>query len=204
MSFNPLSVISANVREQAENWLEELPPLMMWGSFIFSLSTLAYQRLTVQEGWNWAAQPRIGETERLQYTGKKAPTIQFEGEIYAALVNDSLLTSALESYGLFSDAKVDPVEQLRAQANTRMPYMLVTGTGRVMGYWAMTQLDQVIDAFAHDGSASHQTVSLTLQYYGATRPGTAADDISALKTATKGEKISAAYDDMKNFLGQYT
>lgn len=203
MSFNPLSVIAANAREQAENWLDELPPLMMWGSFIFSLSTLAYQRLTIQDGWSWAAQPRIGETERLQYTGKKAPVIQFEGEIYAALVNDSLLTSALESYGLFASANVDPVEQLRAQANTCMPYLLVTGTGRVMGYWAMTQLNQVMDTFGLNGQQTHQTVSLTLQYYGATRPGTAADDISALKTTTKGEKLSSARDDMKDFLGDY-
>ena len=202
MSFNPLSVISANVREQAENWLDELPPLMAWGSCIFSLSTLAYQRLTVQEGWNWAAQPRIGETERLQYAGKKAPTIQFEGEIYAALVNDSLLTSALESYGLFSSAGVDPVEQLRAQANLGMPFMLVTGTGRVMGYWALTQLSQVMDTFGLNGQQTHQTVSLTLQYYGATRVGVS-DDLSALKTTSKSEKISSAYGDMKDFLGDY-
>ncbi|EKS7425984.1 phage tail protein [Enterobacter cancerogenus] len=202
MSFNPLSVISANVREQAENWLDELPPLMQWGSFIFSLSTLAYQRLTAQEGWNWAEQPRIGQTERLQYTGKKAPTIQFEGEIYAALVNDSLLTSALESYGLFSSAGVDPVEQLRAQANLGMPYMLVTGTGRVMGYWAMTQLSQVMDTFGLNGQQTHQTVSLTLRYYGATRAGVA-DDLSAMKTTSKSEKISSAFNDMKDFLGDY-
>jgi phage protein U len=202
VSFNPLSVFSANVREQAENWLEELPPLMMWGSFIFSLSTLAYQRLTVQEGWNWAAQPRIGETDRLQYTGKKAPVIQFEGEIYAALVNDSLLTSALESWGLFSSSGVDPVEQLRMQANTHMPYMLVTGTGRVMGYWALTQLSQVMDTFGLNGQHTHQTVSLTLQYYGATLAG-ATEDLSALKTQTKSEKISGAYDSMKNFLEPY-
>lgn len=202
MSFNPLSVISANVREQAENWLEELPPLMMWGRFIFSLSTLAYQRLTVQEGWNWAAQPRIGKTERLQYTGKKAPIIQFEGEIYAALVNDSLLTSALESYGLFSSSGVDPVEQLRMQANTHMPYMLVTGTGRVMGYWALTRLSQVMDTFGLNGQHTHQTVSLALQYYGATLAG-ATEDLSALKTQTKSEKISGAYDSMKDFLEPY-
>jgi phage protein U len=202
VSFNPLSVISANVREQAESWLDELPPLMMWGRFVFSLSTLAYQRLTVQEGWSWAAQPRIGQTERLQYTGKKAPTIQFEGEIYAALVNDSLLTSALESYGLFSSAGVDPVEQLRAQANLGMPYMLVTGTGRVMGYWAMTQLSQVMDTFGLNGQQTHQTVSLTLQYYGATRVGVT-DDLSALKTPSKSEKISSAFNDMTDFLEDY-
>ncbi|MEB4676094.1 phage tail protein [Enterobacteriaceae bacterium G50] len=202
MSFDPLSVISANVREQAENWLDELPPLMMWGSFVFSLSTLAYQRLTIQDGWNWAAQPRIGETERLQYTGKKAPTLQFEGEIYAALINDSLLTSALESYGLFSSSNVDPVEQLRIQANARTPYILVAGTGRVLGYWAMTQLTQVMDSFGLNGEHTHQTVSLTLQYYGATRAGMA-DNLAALATATAGEKVSSAYDDMKDFLGDY-
>ena len=202
MSFDPLSVISANVREQAENWLDELPPLMMWGSFVFSLSTLAYQRLTIQDGWNWAAQPRIGETERLQYTGKKAPTLQFEGEIYAAPINDSLLTSALESYGLFSSSNVDPVEQLRIQANARTPYILVAGTGRVLGYWAMTQLTQVMDSFGLNGEYTHQTVSLTLQYYGATRAGMA-DNLAALATATAGEKVSSAYDDMKDFLGDY-
>lgn len=202
MSFDPLSVISANVREQAENWLDELPPLMMWGSFVFSLSTLAYQRLTIQDGWNWAAQPRIGETERLQYTGKKAPTLQFEGEIYAALINDSLLTSALESYGLFSSSNVDPVEQLRIQANARTPYILVAGTGRVLGYWAMTQLTQVMDSFSLNGEHTHQTVSLSLRYYGATRAGMA-DNLAALATATAGEKVSSAYDDMKDFLGDY-
>lgn len=202
MSFDPLSVISANVREQAENWLDELPPLMMWGSFVFSLSTLAYQRLTIQDGWNWAAQPRIGETERLQYTGKKAPTLQFEGEIYAALINDSLLTSALESYGLFSSSNVDPVEQLRIQANARTPNILVAGTGRVLGYWAMTQLTQVMDSFSLNGEHTHQTVSLSLRYYGATRAGMA-DNLAALATATAGEKVSSAYDDMKDFLGDY-
>ncbi|MFQ3396305.1 phage tail protein [Enterobacter mori] len=202
MGFNPLSVISANVREQAESWLDELPPLMMWGGFIFSLSTLAYQRLTVQEGWSWAAQPRIGETERLQYTGKKAPTIQFECELYASLVNKSLLTSGLETFGLVESSDEDPVEQLRAQANLRTPFMLVTGTGRVMGFWVLTQMSQSMDSFARDGKNTHQTVSLTLQYYGATRAGVA-DDLSALKTTSRTEKIRAAYDNMKDFLGDY-
>ncbi|EKS7429265.1 hypothetical protein [Enterobacter cloacae complex sp. I2] len=66
----------------------------------------------------------------------------------------------------------------------------------------MTQLSKVMDTFGLNGQQTHQTVSLTLQYYGATRVGVA-KDLFALKTTSKSEKISSAYDGMKNSLGDY-
>ena len=87
MKIDPLALIGANIREQTENYLDALPPLMMWGDFIFQLSTLAYSKLTVSDSWNWVAQGRFGKREKLQYTGKNAPKIKFDWELYAELMN---------------------------------------------------------------------------------------------------------------------
>lgn len=204
MKINPLAVIGANIREQTENYLDQLPPLMMFGDFIFQLSTLAYSKLTIQDAWSWATQGRVGKRELLQYTGKKAPSIKFDCELYAALVNASLLTRGLQRYGLLHDVTTDPVEHLRLQANLRTPQMLVTGAGRVMGFWVLSSLEQNIDAFKPNSQAAHQIISLTLQYYGPRLvEGQDVAEVTSLGFTTKEEKINDALQKMRGFLEKY-
>lgn len=166
MKFDPIAVLGSNIREQTENYLDELPPLMMWGSFIFQLSTLAYNKLTVQDSWSWVSQGLIGKRDKLQYTGKKAPTIKFDCELYDSFINPSLLTKTREKYGMLNALSVDPVEHLRLQGNLQQPFMLVTGSGKVMGYWVLTDISQVMDSFRPSSEARHQVISLNLQFYG--------------------------------------
>ncbi|CAI1717226.1 phage tail protein [Serratia quinivorans] len=202
MNTNVLSVLRANAREQVENYLDQLPPLMMWGDFIFQLSTLAYSKLSLSDVWTWAAQGRIGKPDLLQYTGKKRPTLKFDCELYATLINPSLLTMALTKYGLINDVSDDPVEQLRLQASMKTPLMLVAGTGKVMGFWVMTELSQVMDEFRPNSQAKHQTITLSLQYYGERlADGQTVPDTLSLGFRDKDTRLSEALETMKKVIG---
>lgn len=201
MKLDPLAILGANIREQTENYLDELPPLMMWGDFIFQLNTMAFSKLSVQESWNWASQGRFGRRDKLQYTGKKAPTIKFDSEIYAAFVNESLLTLGLKKYGLINSISADPVEHLRIQADSKTPYMLVTGAGKVMGFWVITEMSQDIDEFKPNSQPKHQSVSITMQFYGLLlNDDQALPSTLSLGFTNKNTKIKDALDKMKTFL----
>lgn len=202
MKFNPVAILGSNIREQTENYLDELPPLMMWGNFIFQLSTLAYSKLTVQDTWVWVSQGLIGKQDKLQYTGKKAPTIKFDCEMYDAFINPSLLTMLREKPGMINALSVDPVEHLRLQGNLRRPFMLVTGGGKVMGYWVLTDINQVMDSFRPNSEARHQVISLTLQFYGYRL--NIDEPLSASIPSggkTKEQKIQEAMQKMRDVIG---
>ncbi|MEZ2600753.1 phage tail protein [Kluyvera intermedia] len=201
MNTNVLSVLRANAREQTENYLDQLPPLLMWGDFIFQLSTLAYSKLTLSDSWNWVSQSRIGKPDLLQYTGKKRPTLKFDSELYVAMINPSLLTMALTKYGLINDVSDDPVEQLRLQADSKTPLMLVAGTGKVMGFWVMSELSQVMDEFRPNSQPKHQNINFTLQYYGETLAnGQAVPEEMPLGFKDKDTKIREAMKKMNDVI----
>lgn len=164
MKLDLLSILETASRTDVSNISAPLPPLLMWGDFIFQLSTLAFSKLQLSESWNWASQSRIGKMDSLTFTGQKVPTLKFDCELYADFVNTAGLDDLLP--GEWADAAGDPVEWLRRQARMRTPLMLVTGYGRVMGFWVMAQMDQAVDAFRGAGEYRHQQVTLSLQYYG--------------------------------------
>lgn len=202
MKIDPIALIASHAREQVENYLDQLPPLLMWGSFIFQLSTMAYSKLTIQDSWSWASQGLIGKRDKLQYTGKKAPTIKFDCEIYDSFINTSALTQQLnKQFGLMQKLSLDPVEHLRLQADLKQPFMLVTGAGKVMGFWALTDLNQVMDSFRPSSEAKHQVVTLTLQFYGfRLREGDPASVFSPPTGMTKEEKIKDALNKMRTVI----
>lgn len=188
MNLDILSILEAGSR--VETVTPPLPPLLMWGDFIFQLSTLAFNKLQLSESWNWASQPRTGKMDLLQYTGQKAPTLRFECELYSDLVNTAGLDDLLP--GEWGDVAADPVEWLRRQARTHTPQMLVTGAGLVKGFWVMTQIDQAVDAFRGAGEYRHQTVALSLQYYGPALRGTDSDpaQVQTADAATTSQGVS--------------
>jgi hypothetical protein len=189
MNLDILSVLEAGSR--VENVTTQLPPLLMWGDFVFQLSTLAFNKLQLSESWNWASQSRTGKMDLLQYTGQKSPTLKFDCELYTDFVNIAGLDDLLP--GEWADAASDPVEWLCRQARMRTPMMLVTGYGRVMGFWVMVQIDQAVDAFRGAGAFRHQVVTLSMQYYGPALKGTDADPAEVQKASLAGtqEGVSA-------------
>jgi phage protein U len=173
MNLDILSALEAGSRTDSSNISMPLPPLLMWGDFIFQLSTLAFNKLQLSESWNWAAQSRTGKMDALQYTGQKVPTLRFDCELYSDFIDVGGLDDLLP--GEWADAAADPVEWLRRQARTHTPMMLVTGNGRVMGFWVLVQIDQAVDAFLGAGEFRHQVVTLSMQYYGPALRGTDSD-----------------------------
>ncbi|WP_329502711.1 phage tail protein [Klebsiella aerogenes] len=200
MNLDLISLMEAGARSGVQDMTTQLPPLLMWGDFIFQLSTLAYNKLTLSEGWSWASQARFGRTDTLQYTGKKAPTLRFDCELYDDFVNTTGLSELVEPLGVWQDANNDPVEWLRHQANTHTPLMLVTGYGRVMGFWVLEQLDQAIDEFRGAGHFRHQTVTLAMRFYGNSLSGTD-DDPAEVETAS-AQDASASVAEMQAFLSE--
>lgn len=201
MIIDPLSILESQLRQQTETLDPQLPPLLMWGDFVFQLSTLAYNKLSLSDAWTWASQGRIGRQDRLQYTGKKAPTIRFECELYADFVDTTGLSALITSAGVWQDANNDPVEWLRRQANTKTPMMLVTGYGRVMGFWVMTQLEQAVDEFRGAGEFRHQNVTVSLQYFGSSLNGVEDDPAETEQPST--EASSQTVSEMNMFLSEY-
>ncbi|EMO5715827.1 phage tail protein [Enterobacter bugandensis] len=203
MKIDPFSLIASHAREQVLDHLNPMQPLLMWGAFIFQLDTLAYSKLNVQESWRWASQGRIGRRDKLQFTGKPAPTITFDCELYEAFLNPSFLAKQLnQQSGLVHRLGLDPVEHLRLQAESRTPMMLVSGSGKVMGYWVMTDMKRVLDVFRQDGTATHQVVTLTMQFYDLRLTEEEPLQLFAeLPGTTKEEKLQGILDDMREAIG---
>lgn len=206
MKIDPTALLGSHIREQVENYLDELPPLMMWGSFIFQLSTIAYSKLTLQDAWSWAVQGLNGKRDKLQYTGKKAPTLRFDCEIYDSFINPSLLSRMPEKkYGMVHALSLDPVEHLRLQADLKQPFMLVTGAGKVLGFWVLTEISQVMDAFRPDSTARHQVVTLTMQFYGWRLPDSDPATVPfPPEGVTKEEKMQDALQKIRDALSGVT
>jgi phage protein U len=200
MNLDALSLIEAGARYDSPVVNTRLPPLLMWGDFVFQLSTMAYNKLTFSESWNWATQGRIGRRDSLQYTGQKAPTIRFDCELYAEFVDSTDMSDLLTEANTALDANHDPVEWLRNQASMKTPLMLVTGYGRVMGYWVMTQIDQSVDAFRGAGEFRHQAVTLSMQYYGNSLSGIDADP--AQVDQPTGTQADQAASDITTFISE--
>lgn len=200
MIVDPLAMIESQLRQQTETLDSNLPPLMMWGDFVFQLSTLAYNKLTLTDAWNWATQGRIGRQDRLQYTGKKSQVLRFECELYAEFIDTTGLSDLTESAGMWQDAQNDPVEWIRRQANTKTPLMLVTGYGQVLGFWVMTQMDQAVDEFRGAGEFRHQNVSITMQYYGSSLSGIDEDPAESDPPTTA--ESAQAVSEMNAFLSE--
>lgn len=201
MIIDPMSLLEKSVRQSNEAISHPLPPLLMWGGFIFQLSTLAFNRLTLTDSWNWATQSRIGRRDSLQYTGKKTATLRFSCELYDDFVDTSGLSELIPEVGTWQDANNDPVEWLRHQADTRTPLMLVTGYGRVLGLWVLTQLDQSVDEFRGAGEFQHQMVALALQYYGSSLDG--GSDVPAEVETANPTTTDQAVSDMNTFLTEH-
>ena len=199
--LDPVAIAGSVYNRQIESFETQLPPLMMWGDFIFQLSTMAYNKLVISDAWNWAAQGRIGRQERLQYTGKKAREMRISCELYDDFVDMNGLSDLINSVGIWQDAENDPVEWLRRQADTKTPLMLVTGTGKVMGFWVMSRMDQSVDEFRGAGEFRHQTIEMTLQYFGSSLTGI--DEDPAETDSPTTEEASQAVSEMNSFLSEY-
>ncbi|MCC7632567.1 phage tail protein [Stenotrophomonas rhizophila] len=109
--------------------------MMSLGTFVFSLSTAAYQQLQRQMSWRHPTSERVGARAARQYVGPGEETIDLSGVIHAELTDD-LLT-------------LDALRELAAEGR---PLALVEGNGMVYGAYVILSINEGRSEFFSDGT----------------------------------------------------
>lgn len=119
--------------------------MMVYGMFVFSLSTAAYQDFRRQTQWRNSSLSRIGKRPAVQFLGPGTDTITLSGELYPEFTGGQ-----------------SNLEQLRAMGDQGAAWPLIEGTGRMYGLYTIDSMDEGSDRHFRDGAASHIEFSLSL------------------------------------------
>lgn len=122
-------------------------------SFVFAISKSAYSQLQRSDEWRWVEQARFGKNDALQLAGRPNPMITVTGKIHALFMGG---------------CGIGQLDELRSLGNIGDPQQVVMGTGEVLGYWAITKLDDNQSKFLIGGVPKVQDFTLVLKYYGET------------------------------------
>lgn len=109
--------------------------MMIFGTYVFSLSTAAYQQMQRQMDWRHVSSARVGARPARQYVGQGDDSITLQGTISAELTGDP-----------------DTLDDLRALADEGKPQALVEGTGRVYGGYVLVSLIETRRELHSDGT----------------------------------------------------
>ena len=127
--------------------------MMKLGSYTFSLSTAAYQRLQRSTAWRWSSMERIGNHAARQYNGPGEDSIKLAGAIFPQFM-----------------AGARQLDEMRELGNTGEPQLLVDSIGRIHGYWCITSIEETQNKHIAGGIPRQQEFSLSLTYYGEKLP----------------------------------
>lgn len=109
--------------------------MMSFGTFVFSLSSAAYDQMQRQMDWRHASSARVGARPARQYVGPGEDTITLQGVISVELTDN-----------------LDVLDDLRELANGGKPQALVEGTGRVYGGYVLVSLNETRKELFSDGT----------------------------------------------------
>jgi phage protein U len=122
--------------------------MMQLGLFQFSIDDATYQRLSRSTEYRWARQARIGTNDALQFTGYGPETIELEGVIYPHFRGG-----------------LKQVDRMRTQASLGLPLPLVSGIGKVLGYWVVEGITEGQEVFASQGVPHRQDFTMRIARY---------------------------------------
>lgn len=109
--------------------------MMCFGTYVFSLSTAAYDQLQRQMQWRHSSSERLHARPARQYVGPGDETISLQGLIAAELTDD-----------------IQTLDVLRALADEGRPQSLVEGTGVVYGSYVIDSLSETRKELFNDGT----------------------------------------------------
>lgn len=120
--------------------------MMILGMFVFSLPTLAYHELQRQTEWKHASTARVGMRDAHQYVGPGDDTITLSGWVAPEL------TGSLYS-----------LDALRMMADTGKSWILIQGTGRILGTFRITSMTEGRTILTGSGDARRVEFSIALK-----------------------------------------
>lgn len=120
------------------------------GYFHFSISTAAYDDLTISDNYRWATQDRISYLPATQYLGPGLTTIALKGIIYTQLNKDSYFL----------------LDKLRNLAGKGEPFLLSSGTGNIQGLYLIESITDQQNFFFSDGLPRKISFTVNLKQFG--------------------------------------
>lgn len=120
--------------------------MMIFGMFVFGLSTAAYQELQRQTDWRQPSQPRVGRRAARQFLGPGADTIRLNGTLLPPFTGGQSSLDALRVMGERGDA-----------------WPLIEATGTYYGLYVIVSLNERKSAFMRDGAAQQIEFDLRLE-----------------------------------------
>ena len=120
--------------------------MMILGMFVFSLPTLAYHELQRQTEWKHASTARVGLRDAHQYVGPGDDTITLSGWVAPEL------TGSLYS-----------LDALRMMADTGKSWILIQGTGRILGSYRIMSMTEGRSILDGSGGARRVEFSISLK-----------------------------------------
>lgn len=119
--------------------------MMALGTFVFSLSQLAYQELQRSTSWRHSSSERIGARAAHQFLGPGEETFDLSGLVAPEITG--------------TPASLDLI---RRMADEGRPLALVDGTGVVHGAFVINSLSETRTLFFADGAARRIEFRLAL------------------------------------------
>ena len=123
--------------------------MMALGEYRFSLPTAAYQEFTHSAEYRWAAQERLGRLPAQQYVGPGRETISLRGILYPSFRGG-----------------LGQLDRMRAEAGRGVSLEMTEGSGRVLGRWVITRVEETRRIFEADGTPKKVEFRLELGRYG--------------------------------------
>src|SRR5690554_4533270 len=99
--------------------------MMTLGMFVFELRSLPYQQLQRQSQWRHSSQNRVGQRPAYQFIGPGDDTITLSGTLLPELTGGRMT-----------------LDDVRIMADEGKAYPLIEGSGRVYGYWVITNVQE--------------------------------------------------------------
>jgi len=109
--------------------------LMTLGFFVFDLRTAPYEELQRQTAYRHPQQARAGQRPSYQYLGPGEDTITIAGTLYPEITAGRVT-----------------LDLLRNMASQGKAWPLIEGTGRMLGFWVVTNVQETSTHFMRDGA----------------------------------------------------
>ena len=120
--------------------------MMIYGMFVFQLSTLPHQQIQQSRNWRHVKNERINRSASWQYIGAGDDTITLSGLLYPEITGGEVSLSALTS-----------------QAYVGRPWPLIDGVGQIYGMYVITGLNTTRSELDRYGRARKIEFTVTFE-----------------------------------------
>ena len=120
--------------------------MMIYGMFVFQLSTLPHQQIQQSRNWRHVKNERINRSASWQYIGAGDDTITLSGLLYPEITGGEVSLTALTS-----------------QAYVGRPWPLIDGVGQICGMYVITGLNTTRSELDRYGRARKIEFTVTFE-----------------------------------------